>query len=110
MFGTALRYSLWLLWPQPLSKGGLLMAFHPATLIANLCACFIFAVLVSYMSQAVWVKKRTRQLANGGFGMGMCGGFSTLSAMMVEDITSLHSHSYLVGSSCTRCSRSSWRS
>ncbi|RYN14710.1 CrcB protein [Bifidobacterium animalis subsp. animalis] len=95
MFGTALRYSLWLLWPQPLSKGGLLMAFHPATLIANLCACFIFAVLVSYMSQAVWVRKRTRQLANGGFGMGMCGGFSTLSAMMVEDITSLHSHSYL---------------
>ena len=71
------------------------MAFPPATLIANLCACFIFAVLVSYMSQAVWVKKRTRQLANGGFGMGMCGGFSTLSAMMVEDITSLHSHSYL---------------
>lgn len=95
MLGTVMRYSLWLLWPQPLSKGGLLMAFHPATLIANLCACFIFAVLVSYMSQAVWVKKRTRQLANGGFGMGMCGGFSTLSAMMVEDITSLHSHSYL---------------
>lgn len=94
MFGTAMRYLLWLAWPSAASNHGLLMAFHPSTLVANLLACFMFAVLVSYMSQAVWVKKRTRQLTNGGFGMGLCGGFSTLSAMMVEDITSMHSHAY----------------
>lgn len=93
--GTALRYGLWLALPYPGSDSPLWMAFHPATFLANMIACFIFALLTSYMSQAIWLRKRVRQLASRGVGMGMCGGFSTLSAMMIEDITALHNSGYL---------------
>lgn len=93
--GTALRYGLWLVLPYPGSDSPLWMAFHPATFIANMIACFVFALLTSYMSQAIWIRKHVRQLASRGIGMGMCGGFSTLSAMMVEDITALHNSGYL---------------
>lgn len=94
-FGTAFRYGLWLLIPANAGNSGLLMAFHPATFVANMVACFLFAVLTSYMAQAIWVKKRVRQLAGRGLGMGMCGGFSTLSAMMIEDITAMNNHGYV---------------
>ncbi len=70
------------------------MAFHPATFIANMIATFVFALLSSYMTQAIWVRKRARQLISRGVGMGMCGGFSTLSAMMIEDITAMHNGGY----------------
>ena len=93
--GTALRYGLWLTLPYPGSDSPVWMAFHPATFIANMIACFLFALLTSYMSQAIWIRKRARQLTSRGLGMGMCGGFSTLSAMMVEDITALHTSGYL---------------
>ncbi|KFI65511.1 fluoride efflux transporter FluC [Bifidobacterium cuniculi] len=93
--GTGLRYLLWLSMPASASGHGLLLAFHPATFLANMIACFLFAMLTSYTAQAIWMKKRTRQLMGRGIGMGICGGFSTLSAMMVEDITALHTGGYL---------------
>ena len=46
------------------------------------------------MTQAIWIRKRARQLISRGVGMGMCGGFSTLSAMMIEDITAMHNGGY----------------
>lgn len=93
-FGTALRYGLWLWLPYRGTTNRLLMAFHPATFIANMIATFVFALLSSYMTQAIWIRKRARQLISRGVGMGMCGGFSTLSAMMIEDITAMHNGGY----------------
>lgn len=94
--GTGMRYGLGLLLPAPLAADGFFHAFHPATFIANMCACFIFAALSAYMSQASWIRKRVRQLTSRGVGMGMCGGFSTLSAMAIEDLTSVQ-HGQIAG-------------
>lgn len=88
--GTALRYALSLALPSPAAETGFFSAFHTATFIANMAACFIFAGLTSYMAQASWIRKRVRQLTSRGVGMGMCGGFSTLSAMVIEELTSIH--------------------
>ncbi|WP_241222932.1 fluoride efflux transporter FluC [Bifidobacterium samirii] len=88
--GTAMRYGLNLVMPDALADTGVLAGFHPATFIANMLACFIFATLTAYLSQASWLRKRARQLANRGLGMGMCGGFSTLSAMAIENLTAMH--------------------
>ena len=70
-FGTAIRYGLSLLLPNPAAPSGLLHSFHTATFIANMLACFIFAALSTYMSQAAWIRKRIRQLVSRGVGMGM---------------------------------------
>ncbi|MBT1181965.1 CrcB family protein [Bifidobacterium sp. CP2] len=88
--GTAMRYGLSLLMPTPAAERGFLSAFHTATFTANMLACFIFAALTAYMSQASWIRKRVRQLTSRGVGMGMCGGFSTLSAMVIEELTAIH--------------------
>ncbi|WP_239512550.1 fluoride efflux transporter FluC [Bifidobacterium aerophilum] len=87
--GTGMRYGLNLALPNPIAPNGFFHAFHPATFVANMCACFIFAALSAYMSQASWIRKRARELTSRGVGMGMCGGFSTLSAMAIEDLTSM---------------------
>ena len=89
-FGTAMRYGLSLVIPASPASSGFLHSFHLATFTANMLACCIFAMLTTYMSQASWIRKRVRQLASRGVGMGMCGGFSTLSAMAIEDLTSVH--------------------
>ena len=88
--GTAMRYGMTQLFPQqqPASQG-VLSAFHTATFCSNMIACFIFAALTEYVSQASWIRKRTRQLTSRGVGMGMCGGFSTLSAMAIEELTAI---------------------
>lgn len=88
--GTAMRYGMSLLFPRPAAEQGVLSAFHIATFCSNMLACFIFAMLTEYMSQASWIRKRARQLTSRGVGMGMCGGFSTLSAMMVEELSAIH--------------------
>lgn len=87
--GTAMRYALSLLLPAPAAEHGLFSAFHTATFLANMIACLIFAFVSTYMSQAAWIRKRVRQLASRGIGMGMCGGFSTLSAMVIEELISI---------------------
>lgn len=87
--GTAMRYGLSFIVPATAQPLGFWHSFHLPTFIANMFACFIFACLSSYLSQASWIRKRTRQLTSKGFGMGMCGGFSTLSALAIEELTSL---------------------
>ncbi|NMN00660.1 camphor resistance protein CrcB [Bifidobacterium sp. DSM 109958] len=84
--GTALRYALSLALPRPLADEGFLGAFHTATFVANMCACFIYSWLTMMLAQSVWISKRTRSLMSHGIGMGMCGGFSTLSALAVEEL------------------------
>lgn len=87
--GTAMRYGLSLALPPTAQTQGFWQSFHVPTFTANMAACFIFAGLSAYLSQAIWMRKRTRQLASRGFGMGMCGGFSTLSALAIEELLSL---------------------
>lgn len=87
--GTAMRYGLSLALPPTAQSQGFWQSFHVPTFTANMAACFIFAGLSAYLSQAIWMRKRTRQLASRGFGMGMCGGFSTLSALAIEELLSL---------------------
>lgn len=89
MVGTAMRYGLSLLIPGPAASEGFFSSFHTATFVANMIACFLFAALTQYISQASWLLKRVRQLTSRGVGMGMCGGFSTLSAMVIEELTSI---------------------
>lgn len=87
--GTVMRYGLSLALPAPLASDGFFSAFHTATFLANMLACFIFAGLTMYVSQASWMPKRVRQLTSRGVGMGVCGGFSTLSAMVIEELASI---------------------
>ena len=87
--GTALRYGLSLVMPVPVAAHGFWSAFHTATFLANMCACLLFAWLATYLSQASWIRKRARQLVSRGAGMGFCGGFSTLSAMVIEELTAI---------------------
>lgn len=93
--GTALRYGLSLLMPSAAAQTGAFSAFHAATFVANMLACFVFAFLTAYWAQATWIHKRVRQLANRGVGMGLCGGFSTLSAMVIENIHALQAGEYV---------------
>ncbi|NMM93351.1 fluoride efflux transporter FluC [Bifidobacterium oedipodis] len=92
MLGTSMRYGLSLLLPATASSSGFWQAFHIPTFIANMIACFIFAMMTSYISQASWIHKRVRQLTSRGVGMGMCGGFSTLSALAIEVLTTLQAN------------------
>ncbi|RSX55205.1 CrcB protein [Bifidobacterium dolichotidis] len=87
--GTAMRYGCALWMPKPPATTGLFAAFHPGTFVANMLATFIFATLTAAISQAVWIRKRSRQLISRGFGLGMCGGFSTFSTFMVENMEAL---------------------
>lgn len=86
--GTAMRYGISLAIPNTAAQSGLLSVFHTATFVANMLACFIFAWLTTSMGRARWIPARTRELVNRGVGMGMCGGFSTLSAMVIEELMS----------------------
>ena len=86
--GTGMRYGLSQLIPAA-ESGAIAASFHLATFVANMAACFVYAALTTYVSQASWIRKRIRQLTSRGVGMGMCGGFSTLSAMVIEELTSL---------------------
>lgn len=99
MAGTALRYGLSLMLPATAASTGLWRSFHLPTFLANMVACFVFACLTSYISQATWIRKRVRQLTSRGVGMGMCGGFSTLSALAIEELTSLRADR-LTGAMC----------
>lgn len=87
--GTAMRYGLSFILPATAGTEGFWHAFHVPTFTANMAACFIFACLTSYLSQAAWIRKRVRELTSRGIGMGMCGGFSTLSALAIEELTTM---------------------
>lgn len=93
--GTAMRYGLSLLIPRPATETGFLSAFHTATFTANMLACFIFACLTAAMGQATWIRAHRRELVNRGVGMGMCGGFSTLSALVIEELLAWHGGNFL---------------
>ncbi|BDR54440.1 hypothetical protein KIMH_05510 [Bombiscardovia apis] len=111
--GTGLRYLLTAL-------PNFSWYFYTGTFIANILACSALGLLTGYLSIAAWIPQRRREYMGRGLGMGLCGGLSTLSALMVEVITTARDERlwsaliYLVGSfaACiflawfgTRCGR-----
>lgn len=87
--GTAIRYGLSQWMPRTATDAGLWSATHPGTLAANLIACFVYAALGAALPNVASLSARGRQLANRGFGMGMCGGLSTMSTLALEGFTAL---------------------
>ena len=79
--GTGLRYAL-----STISEAG---AFHVGTFAANMIACFVYAALSAWLGGFTVLKDRAREYVNRGFGMGMCGGLSTMSTLAVEEFTLL---------------------
>ena len=80
--GTAMRFALSALNAADVG----VVSARLGTFLANMVACFIYAALTTAMSQASWIRRRNRELASRGFGMGMCGGLSTLSALAIEEL------------------------
>ena len=69
--GTGLRYAS----SSIADVGG----FHVGTFTANMVACFVYAALSAWLGSSSLLKGRAKEYVNRGFGMGMCGGLSTMS-------------------------------
>lgn len=82
-FGTGLRFAL--------STIPALNAFHVGTFIANMVACFLYGALTAFLSGMTNMPLHKKELINRGCGMGFCGGFSTLSAFALEELTGIRS-------------------
>ncbi|NEG95470.1 CrcB family protein [Bifidobacterium sp. SMB2] len=96
--GTGMRYGLSLTNAATVGTGadadaagagGVWSAIHLGTFTANIVACFVYAALSAYLSQATWIRKRSRDVISRGFGMGMCGGLSTMSTLAFEQFGDL---------------------
>ncbi len=81
--GVGLRYVLNVLMPPSGS------VFDLGTFVSNVLACFLLAMLTEYMACASWIRKRVRQVASKGLGMGFAGGLSTMSGLMVSTVEGL---------------------
>ncbi|MDO4913231.1 MAG: CrcB family protein [Bifidobacteriaceae bacterium] len=81
--GTALRYAFSLL------MQGEYHMFHMANFVANMLACFALACISQYVTSAVWIRKRNKDLLQRGLGVGFCGGLSTLSGLEIEAYKSI---------------------
>ncbi|MBW3094540.1 CrcB family protein [Bifidobacterium sp. 64T4] len=79
--GTALRYAL--------SGMADLGSFHIGTFTANMIACFAYAMLSAWLGGTGRLAGRAKEYVNRGFGMGMCGGLSTMSTLALEEFMML---------------------
>lgn len=60
------------------------------TFVSNMVACFLFAMLTEFMATASWLRRRVRQVVSRGVGLGLLGGLSTMSGVMLETMEGLH--------------------
>lgn len=83
--GVGCRHALDMLLP---SVSG--TPFVVGTFVSNMVACFLFAMLTEFMSTASWLRRRVRQVVSRGVGLGLLGGLSTMSGVMLETMEGLH--------------------
>lgn len=72
-----LRYGLSLLMPRP-APGG----FPVATLLVNLLGCLMIGLLAGLSERSGWISQTGWPL----LAIGLCGGFTTFSALALEDM------------------------
>lgn len=78
--------------------------FVMGTFVSNMLACFLFAMLTEYMATASWLRRRVRQVVSRGVGLGLLGGLSTMSGVMLETMEGMREQrfgsalGYLAGS------------
>lgn len=83
--GVGCRHALDMLLP---SVSG--TPFAVGTFVSNMVACFLFAMLTEFMATASWLRRRVRQVVSRGVGLGLLGGLSTMSGVMLETMEGLH--------------------
>ena len=83
--GVGCRHALDMLLP---SVSG--TPFVVGTFVSNMVACFLFAMLTKFMATASWLRRRVRQAVSRGVGLGLLGGLSTMSGVMLETMEGLH--------------------
>lgn len=83
--GVGCRHALDMLLP---SVSG--TPFVVGTFVSNMVACFLFAMLTEFMATASWLRRRVRQVVSRGVGLGLLGGLSTMSGVMLETVAGLH--------------------
>lgn len=83
--GVGCRHALDMLLP---SVSG--TPFVVGTFVSNMVACFLFAMLTEFMAAASWLRRRVRQVVSRGVGLGLLGGLSTMSGVMLETMEGLH--------------------
>ena len=83
--GVGCRHALDMLLP---SVSG--TSFVVGTFVSNMVACFLFAMLTEFMATASWLRRRVRQVVSRGVGLGLLGGLSTMSGVMLETMEGLH--------------------
>ena len=83
--GAGCRHALDMLLP---SVSG--APFVVGTFVSNMVACFLFAMLTEFMATASWLRRRVRQVVSRGVGLGLLGGLSTMSGVMLETMEGLH--------------------
>jgi len=82
----------------------LLPSVNGSPFVANMLACFLFAMLTEYMATASWLRRRVRQVVSRGVGLGLLGGLSTMSGVMLETMEGMREQrfgsalGYLAGS------------
>lgn len=67
-------------------------SFHVGTFAANMVACFVYAALSAWLGSSSLLKGRAKEYVNRGFGMGMCGGLSTMSTLALEEFMMIDDH------------------
>ena len=80
--GTALRYAC-----SGIPDYGV---FRIGTFAANMVACLVYAALSAWLGGTRRITGRAKEYVNRGYGMGMCGGLSTMSTLALEEFTMLH--------------------
>lgn len=67
-------------------------SFHIGTFAANMVACFVYAALSAWLGSSSLLKGRAKEYVNRGFGMGICGGLSTMSTLALEEFMMIDDH------------------
>ena len=83
--GVGCRHALDMLLP---SVSG--TPFVVGTFVSNMVACFLFAMLTEFMATASWLRRRVRQVVSRGVGLGLLGGLSTMSGVMLDTMEGLY--------------------